>query len=210
MTHLRCRLPRLFITCGWQGAGGGEEVHQGLFGDANAAADADRAQLAARDRLVELVASDSQDGCGLADGEDLGQHGQCAGGRAGQVQRRRGGGGWWGRRRALPTIGSRWPLLLLGRWCGGRQRSVCPAVGGGGTIPRSRTQVWAVFAGGRAQRAALGLGGKWDSSGGGTGSGSRFDEVLTPTTRVAAPDPGHSSTAGSSGTPEGRQLQLRE
>src|SRR4029450_8602370 len=141
LTHLRCRLPRLLLAAGRAGGGGGEEVQQGVFGDADAAADADRAQLAARDRLVELVASDPQDGRGLADGKDLGQIGQCAGGGAGQVQRRRGGGGW-GRRRALPTIGSRWPLLLLGRGCGGRQRSVCPAVGGGGTIPRSRTQVW--------------------------------------------------------------------
>jgi hypothetical protein len=34
------------------------------------------------------------------------------------------------------------------------------------------------------------------------GSGSRFDEVLTPTTRLAPPAPGHRSIAGSSGTPE--------
>ena len=75
----------------------------------------------------------------------------------------------------VARIGSGWPLLLLGAWCVGRPPPVCPAVGGGGgTIPRSRAQVWGVFAGGRAHRAAVGLGGKWDSSGGGTGSGSRL------------------------------------
>jgi hypothetical protein len=32
LTHLRWRLPRLFIAAGWQRAGGGEQGHQGLFG----------------------------------------------------------------------------------------------------------------------------------------------------------------------------------
>jgi uncharacterized protein YbjT (DUF2867 family) len=50
-----------------------------MFGDADTAADADRAQLAAPDRLVELVASDPQDRRGLAGGEHLGQRGQRAG-----------------------------------------------------------------------------------------------------------------------------------
>src|SRR5512132_4739233 len=144
LTHLRCRLPRLLIAAGGRGAGGGEQVQQGVFGDADAAADADCAQLAAPDRLVELVAPDPQDRGGLGDGEDLGQRGQCVGGGAGQVQRRRGGGGRLGVR-AVAKLGGGWPLLLLGGWCGGRQRSVCPTVGGGGTIPRSRTQVWGVF-----------------------------------------------------------------
>jgi hypothetical protein len=68
------------MAAGCQRAGGGEQRQQGLFGDADAAADADRAQLAAGDGLVELVASDPQDRCGLAGGEHLGQQGQCAGG----------------------------------------------------------------------------------------------------------------------------------
>jgi hypothetical protein len=46
------------MTAGWREAGGGEQGQQGLFGDADAAADADRAKLAAGDRLVELVAPD--------------------------------------------------------------------------------------------------------------------------------------------------------
>src|SRR5215207_9963590 len=114
LTHLRCRLPRLLIAAGSQGTGGGQQVQQGLLGDTDAAADADCTQLAAADRLVELVAPHPQDRWGLPGGEDLGQRGQGAGGGAGEVQRRRGGGGR-GRRRALPTIGSRWPWLLLGR-----------------------------------------------------------------------------------------------
>jgi hypothetical protein len=167
LTHLRYRLPRLLITTGCWRAGGGEQVQQGLFGDADTAADADRTQLAARDRLVELVAPHPQDRRGLADGEHLGQRGQCAGGRAGQVQRRRGGGGWWGRRRALPTIGSRWPLLLLGRWCcAGGGRSALPAAAAGVTIPRPRAQVWGVLPGGRAHRAVVDLGDEGERSGG--------------------------------------------
>jgi hypothetical protein len=65
-------------------------------------------------------------------------------------------------------IGSRWPMLLLGRWCGGRRRPVCPAVGvgGGGTIPRSRAQVWGVFPGGRAHRSAVGIGDEGRGEGG--------------------------------------------
>jgi hypothetical protein len=80
LTHLRCRLPRLFIAAGWQRAGGGEQGQQGLSGDADAAADADRGQLAASDGLVELVASDPQNRCGLAGGEHLGQRTECSGG----------------------------------------------------------------------------------------------------------------------------------
>src|SRR6266545_4202760 len=49
--------PRLLIAARLPRAAGGEQVQQGLFGDADAAADADRAQLAAGDRLVELVAA---------------------------------------------------------------------------------------------------------------------------------------------------------
>jgi hypothetical protein len=78
LTHLRCRLPRLFIAVGWWGAGGGEQIQQGLLGDADTAADADRAKLAAGNRLVELVAPDPQDRGGLPGGEHLGQHGECA------------------------------------------------------------------------------------------------------------------------------------
>jgi hypothetical protein len=56
-------------------------------------------------------------------------------------------------------------LVLLGGWCGSR-RLVCPAVGGGGgTIPRSRAQVWGVFPGGRAHCAARGLAGEEERSG---------------------------------------------
>ena len=80
LTHLRCRLPRLFMAAGGQRAGGGEQGQQGVSGDADAAADADRAQLAAGDGLVELVASDPQDRCGFAGGEHLGQRSQRAGG----------------------------------------------------------------------------------------------------------------------------------
>jgi hypothetical protein len=87
LTHFRCRLPRLFIAFGWRGVGRGEQIQQGLFGDADTAADADRAQLATPNRLVELIAPDPQDGRGLAGGEDLGQGGQRAGGGAGQVER---------------------------------------------------------------------------------------------------------------------------
>jgi hypothetical protein len=53
-----------------------------LLGDADTSADADRSQLFARDRLVELVAPDPQDGRGLAGGEDLGQQSQRVGGGA--------------------------------------------------------------------------------------------------------------------------------
>jgi hypothetical protein len=160
LTHLRCRLPRLFIA-GWRGAGGGEQVHQGLFGDADTAADADRAQLAPCDRLVELVAPDSQDGRGLAGGEHLGQGGQRARGGAGHVEGRRGGGGS-ARRRAVARIGDAWPSVLLRGWCCGRWRPVCPAVGdgGGGTIPRFHIRVWGVLPGGWAHRAAGGLAGE--------------------------------------------------
>jgi ferredoxin len=42
------------MAAGCQRAGGGEQVQQGLSGDADAAADADRAQLAAGDRLVDV------------------------------------------------------------------------------------------------------------------------------------------------------------
>jgi DNA-binding SARP family transcriptional activator len=58
LTHLRCRLPRLLIVARRWWAAGAEEIEQGLFGDAETAADADRTQLAACDRLVELVAAD--------------------------------------------------------------------------------------------------------------------------------------------------------
>src|SRR5215218_2083891 len=69
LTHLRCRLPRLFMAAGWLRDGGGKQGQQGVPGDADAAADADRAQLAAGDRLVELVAADPQNRYGLPGGE---------------------------------------------------------------------------------------------------------------------------------------------
>src|SRR5918994_1473752 len=122
LTHLRCRLPRLVIAAGRPGAGG-EQVQQGLFGDADTAADADRTQFAATDRLVELVAADPQDGCGLAGGEHLGQGSQRAGG-AGEVERRRRGGGS-DRRRIVARFWGDWPLLLLGAWCCRRRWPVC-------------------------------------------------------------------------------------
>ena len=85
--------------CWRSGSGGGEQVQQGLFGDADAAADADRAQLTSGDRLVELVAPDPKDRGGLADGEYLGQRGQCAGGT------RPGPTAPWGRRAGRATGG---------------------------------------------------------------------------------------------------------
>jgi hypothetical protein len=101
----------------------------------------DRAQLAAGDRLVELVAPDPQDRRGLAGGEHLGQDGQRARGGAGKDERRSRGGGQRGVR-AVARIGGRWPLLLLDGWCGGRPRPVCPAVGGGGGGPYLDPAPW--------------------------------------------------------------------
>jgi hypothetical protein len=72
----------------------------------------------------------------------------------------------------------------------GGGRSALPSAAGVGTIPRSRAQVWGVFPGGRAHRAAVRLAGEGRQKRGSTESGSRFDEVLTSTTRVAAPDRG--------------------
>jgi hypothetical protein len=140
LTHLRCRLPRLLIAAGGQGSGGGEQVQQGLLGDADAAADADRAQFATGDRLVELVAPDPQDRGGLADGEHLGQRGQRTGG-VGEVEGRPEGGRLGVG--AVARIGGGWPLVLLGAWCCGRRQPTGPAVvvGGGGTIPRSRALI---------------------------------------------------------------------
>jgi len=181
LTHLRCRLPRLLIAAGSQGTRGGQQVQQGVFGDADAAADADRAQLAAGDCLVELVAPDAQDGCGLAGGEHLGQRGHRAGGWAGEVDRRDGGGRWLAVRAVARLCGG-WPWLLPGAWCCGRRRPVCPAVGGGGgTIPRSRAQVWSVFPGGRAHRAAMSLRGwrgdrRHDSAGEGVVAASLWNK----------------------------------
>jgi hypothetical protein len=103
LTHLRCRLPRLLIAAGGRWAGRDEQVQQGLFGDADAAANADRAKLAAGDRLVELVAAHTQDGRGLAGGEHLGQRCQAAAGGAGPTQGR-GGGGGSGRRRVVARL----------------------------------------------------------------------------------------------------------
>ena len=79
LTHLRCRLPRLVIAVGGRWVGGLEEVEQCLFGDADAAADADCAELATRDGLVELVAPDPQNRGGLAGREHLGHRGQGGG-----------------------------------------------------------------------------------------------------------------------------------
>jgi len=51
-----------------------------MFGDADTAADTDRGEFAAGNGLVELVAPDPEDRCGLAGGEHLGQGPECAGG----------------------------------------------------------------------------------------------------------------------------------
>jgi hypothetical protein len=66
--------PRLSL-CGrggpaWAG-GGGEEVPESAGGDADGPADADRGELAAGDRLIELVAADPQDPGRLPDVEDV-------------------------------------------------------------------------------------------------------------------------------------------
>jgi hypothetical protein len=150
LTHLRCRLPRLLITAGSQGTPGGEQVEQGLLGDADAAADADRVQLAAGDRLIDLVAPDPQDGRGLAGGEDLGEGGQGADGGAGQVERRCRGTGRLGLG-AVAGIEGGCPWLLLDAWCCGRRWPVCPAVDAGGVgpylDPASRCGVFSLMGG---------------------------------------------------------------
>jgi hypothetical protein len=152
---LALQVPRLPITTGGRWVGGGEEVEQGVFGDADTAADADRTKLAAGDGLVELVAPDPQDCRGLAGGEYLGQRGQCAGRGGCEVRGRRWNGGRLATG-AVARIGSGWPLMLLGASCCGRWRPALPAVdGGAGTIPRSRVQVWGVFPSGKAYRAPV-------------------------------------------------------
>src|SRR5512133_1821503 len=183
LTHLRCRLPRLLIAVGSEGTRGGQQVQQGLFGDADAAADTDRTQLASGDRLVELVAPDPQGRRGLADGEYLGHRGQRAGGGAGEV----GGAPWRGGPvgvAAVARIGSLWPWLLLGGWCC-RRRPVCPAVGGGGTIPRSRPRCGVSSQVGGLIVRLLASEAKGTEAGAARGQAPGVDEVLTPTTRVA-------------------------
>jgi hypothetical protein len=74
---------------------------------------------------------------------------------------------WVGGSGATARIGSGWPWGLLSAWRCSRWRPVFAAVSGrGGTMPRSGAQVWGVFPGGRAHRAAVGLRG-WESTGSG-------------------------------------------
>ena len=81
--------------------------------------------------------------------------------------------------RPVARIGRGSPLLLLGAWCCGRPRPVCPAVGGGGgTIPRSRAQVCCISAGGRGHRTAGRLGDEGSGAGGGFCRWERVVESL--------------------------------
>src|SRR6266545_638111 len=146
-------LPRLLIAAHRRWAAGGEQVQQGLLGDADGPADADCAELAACDRLVELVAPNPQDRCGLADLEHLGQPVQRSGGVLGYSgagrQLRLG-------RRSVATAVRVSPFVYLGirMHCCGRRWPACRAVGCGvgWTIARFRAQVWGVFAGGSSHR----------------------------------------------------------
>src|SRR6266545_1671850 len=129
------------------GGWGGEEVQQGGLGDADGAADADRADLAAGNSLVELVAADPEDRGDLLHREHLGEPGK----RVAQVGLRASTRflGWCGRGLGLRPIDrvTGWPSLHLPASCSSRCGPACPTAGcgGGGTIPRFRTRVWRVL-----------------------------------------------------------------